>query len=269
MRLLTFGLLLLIACGRDSGSNSRPNTPVVPDPIVPPIVIDPVADPDMRPDPRVNPADVKKIADLLPTMYYIAEEEKANCKGKYGTVTYTGTEKSDIRTMDDKVIATVCTRFYKILMMEGSAVLMDRGQGKISVNYSGIIGDEKRFHIVDRCIYGEGVLRDLCLLPYHTLATDNKVHLIGEIIYVPKAVGLTLPDGSKHEGYFIVRDTGKAFQGIGAQRVDMFTGLDPDYSNVFQKAGFHHKNPMKAYKVSGPSADVIKDNLKAKFGTLY
>ncbi len=249
----------------------------MPNPSLPPIVIDPVPEtvPDTvpetepRPDPRVNPADVKRISDLLPTMYYIADEAKANCKGKYGAVTYTGTERSKVRTMDGRDIATVCTRFYKILMMEGSAILNDRGQGRISVNYSGIVGDEKRFHIVDRCIYGEGVRRDLCLLPYHTLATDNKVHLIGEIIFVPKAVGLTLPDGSRHEGYFIVRDTGKAFQGIGAQRVDMFTGLDPDYSNILQRAGFHHKNPMEAYKVSGPSAGVIKDNLRAKFGELY
>jgi 3D (Asp-Asp-Asp) domain-containing protein len=258
MRLLTFALLLLVACGKDPGSKSSLRGPER-HPSKPPL------DTEVEPDPRVNPEDVKKIADLLPTMYYIAEEAKVNCKGKYGNATYNGTEKSKVRTMDGQVIATVCTRFYKVLMMEGSAVL----RNNISVNYSGIVDGEKRFHKLDRCIYGEGVERDLCLLPYHTLATDNKVHQIGDILFVPKAVGLLLPDGTKHEGYFIVRDTGKAFEGIGAQRVDMFTGLDPDYSNVFQKAGFHHKNPMEAFKVSGPSADVVKDNLRAKFGTLY
>ncbi len=270
MRILIIGLFVLIACGKGSDHKTTAQD-TGREPSKPPVVVEPEpeteteTETESRPDPRVNPEDVKRIADLLPTMYYIADETKANCKGKYGSVTYNGTEKSKIRTMEGKVIATVCTRFYRILMMEGSAIL----RNNISVNYSGIVGDEKRFHVVDRCVYGEGVKRDLCLLPYHTLATDNKVHHIDEILFVPKAVGLVLPDGSKHDGYFIVRDTGKAFQGIGAQRVDMFTGIDPDYSNVFQRAGFHHKKPMEAYKVSGPSAEVIKGNLRSRFGVIY
>lgn len=230
-------------------------------PVEPPVVVEPQEE--------VDPADLKPLPDLLPTTYYIAREESTNCKGKYGGTVYDGTERSVVRTMEGTAIKTVCTRFMKVLAMEGSAVLKDEGRGPLVVNFSGKVNGESRFHILDRCIYGEGVERDLCLLPYHTLAADNKAHAIGDIIYIPKAVGLQLPDGTKHSGYFIVRDTGGAFTGIGAKRVDMFTGTDPDYNNVFQAAGFDHHSPTEAYKIEGPSADLVKDMLKEKFGDLY
>jgi hypothetical protein len=58
-------------------------------------------------------------------------------------------------------------------------------------------------------------------------------------------------------------------EGIGAQRVDLFTGLDPDFNNVFLRAGFNHTRPMDAYKVQGESAEFIKQRLKDRFGELY
>ena len=255
-QILLISLLTLSSCGKNSTSKTEANPPSQEEQqITPPV--------------EVEPTEIVKINDLLPTMYYTAEEEKVACKGKYGTSTYNGTEQSLIIDMAGKTIATVCTRFYRVLLMEGSAILKDRGQGKMGVNYSTKIGEDRRYHRLERCVLGEGVKRDLCLLPYHTLATDNKVHAIGEIIYIPGAAGLKLPDGTEHEGYFIVRDTGSAFNGVGAQRVDMFTGLDPDNNNAFQRAGFTHTKPMAAFKVSGKSAEVVKEKLRQRFGDLY
>ncbi len=258
MRILLLSFILVLSCGKNSSSGSKTNPPSR-DPVIPPVVV----------PAEIDEIDMLKIPNLLPTMYYTAQEEKTNCAGKYGNVTYNGSERSDIISTEEKLIATVCTRFYKVLLMEGSAILKDRGQGKISVNYGGVINGERRYHLLERCVFGEGVRKDLCLLPYHTLATDNKVHKIGEIIYIPKAKGLALPDGSVHEGYFIVRDTGAAFNGIGAQRVDMFVGLDPDYANAFQAAGFHHKKEMQAFKIKGNSAELIKTKLSQRFGEIY
>ena len=85
---------------------------------------------------------------------------------------------------------------------------------------------------------------------------------------MPKAKGLQLPDGSIHNGYFIVLDTGGAFIGIGAQRVDMFVGLENDHDNVFRNAGFHHKKPTEAYKVSGNKKLEAFQLLKNKFGDM-
>ena len=47
-----------------------------------------------------------------------------------------------------------------------------------------------------------------------------------------KARGIRLPDGTIHDGYFIVRDTGGAFHGIGTLMIDLFTGTG------FQKSRF-------------------------------
>lgn len=204
--------------------------------------------------------DLKKIANVRPTTYYIASEEKTPCKG---------TASQDLKTVSGKYIATVCKRFASVLLMEGSGILKDRGRGKIVLNYSRKVKGTPRYHELDRCKYGQGIRGDLCLLPYHTLAADNKIHKAGEIFYIPSAVGIKLPDGTIHDGTFVVRDTGGAFKGVGAQRIDMFTGTEPDYNNVFQKAGFDKTKQLQAYKITGSSADRVREKLKEKFGDLY
>ncbi|MFL5783049.1 MAG: 3D domain-containing protein [Bacteriovoracaceae bacterium] len=221
------------------------------------------------PPTEVSDLDLQKIPDLLPTMYYTPLESEVNCKGGYGRVRYRGNEKETLLTPEGKVLATVCKRFSATLLMEGAGILRDRGNGEIAVNFGGRIKGKARYYPLGRCKYGAGIRRDLCLLPYHTIAGDNRIHQIDDIIYVPEAKGLELPDGSIHDGYFVVRDTGGAFTGIGSQRVDMFTGTDPDFNNVFQKAGFHHKRPMEAYKINGASADEVRQKLRDKFGDLY
>lgn len=204
--------------------------------------------------------DLVKIANIKPTTYYIASEEKVACKGS---------KNQDLKTVEGKFLATVCKRFADILLMEGSGILKDRGHGSIVVNYSKKVNGTARYHELDRCKFGQGIRADLCLLPYHTLAADNRIHKAEEIIYIPAAVGIKLPDGTLHDGTFIVRDTGGAFQGVGAQRIDMFTGTDPDYDNVFQKAGFDKTKSLQAFKVTGSSADRVREKLKEKFGDLF
>ena len=121
---------------------------------------------------------------------------------------------------------------------------------------------------MDKCTYGLGV-DYLCLLPYHTIAADLSEHKVNDIIFVPRTKGLILPDGSTHNGIFVVRDTGGAFRGIGPQRVDFFIANESDSSNVFKRAGFHHKKPEKAYKLSGESKVSAIKLLKEKFPLLY
>lgn len=216
----------------------------------------------------VDETDMRKMADVLPTMYYTIREDSMSCKGSYGSRRYTGRETEKLITPEGKYIATVCKRFAMALLMEGSGILRDRGQGEIALNYGGRIGNKTRYYRLNRCKWGEGP-RHLCLLPYHTIAADNRIHKVNEIIYLPEAKGIRLPDGSIHEGFFIVRDTGGAFKGIGAQRIDLFVGTDPDYDNAFKRAGFHHKRPMDAVKIQGDSAERIRERLRAKFGNLY
>lgn len=217
---------------------------------------------------EIDQRDLVKIQSLLPTMYYTPSEAKISCKGKYGSTTYRASQTTALRTPEGKFIATVCKRFATVLLMEGAGLLKDRGAGEIMVNYNRKIKGQPRYRILERCKYGQGV-RSLCLLPYHTIASDNRIHKPNEIIYIPAAKGIKLPDGSVHDGMFIVRDTGGAFNGVGHKRVDLFVGTDPDYDNAFQRAGFHHKKALKAYKVKHGSAEVVKERLKEKFGDLY
>jgi 3D (Asp-Asp-Asp) domain-containing protein len=218
---------------------------------------------------RSRVKDFKVIPSLQPTTYYIAQENKTSCSGKYGGVTYKGKERTRLLELDGSYIATVCTRFYKVLSMEGSAILKSRGAGKFAVNYSGVKNKQVRFHVLSRCKYGEGVKKDLCLLPYHSLAADLSVHKVGDVIYIPLVRGMRLPDGSSHDGFFIVRDTGGAFRGVGGRRVDMFTGTAPDNNNLFINAGFDRRRPMKAYKVRGVTADQIREDLQHQFRSIY
>ncbi len=212
----------------------------------------------------INSNDAKEIKPLLPTTYYIADEEKTSCVGPYGQHTYDGSEISEIKTPNNELIAKTCTRFFKVLCMEGTGILRDRGQGRQTINWAG----DKRFIIMDKCTYGLGV-DYLCLLPYHTIAADLSEHKVNDIIFVPRTKGLILPDGSTHNGIFVVRDTGGAFRGIGPQRVDFFIANESDSSNVFKRAGFHHKKPEKAYKLSGESKVSAIKLLKEKFPLLY
>lgn len=261
------GLLMLSLASCHSGGGSGPGTAATP-PTVQPSTPAPAPTPAPA---SVDSADLASIPDLLPTMYYVPQETSVSCKGTYGTNSpaYTGSEKTNVLDLKGNVIATVCTRFYRFLLMEGTAILRDRGAGPLTVNYGGRQGDERRYRLLDRCAYGEGVRLGLCLIPYHTIAADNTVHKIGDIIYIPAVDGMRLPDGSLHEGFFVVRDTGGAFDGIGSQRVDLFTGLEPDYNNVFSRAGFDHHKPLKAFKLRGGSAKLIEQRLKDQFGDLF
>ncbi len=265
--MLVLLLTSLTACGQSNNGSSGAER--IPRPSIPDQEQDETPDAPPTTPPRVRPEELAEIAELKPTMYYVAQEEKVNCRGRYRSVDYVGTEKSNILDPEGRTIATVCTRFLKTLDMEGTGILKDRGAGKVTVNYATRINGQIRYHAVKKCVYGEGVRRDLCLLPYHTIASDNKVHKIDEIIYIPRAEGIELPDGTLHEGYFIVRDTGGAFDGIGAQRIDLFTGLDPDNNNAFFNAGFNHNTPMEAFKVRGESAEIIKKRLQERFGEIY
>ena len=78
----------------------------------------------------INSNDAKEIKPLLPTTYYIADEEKTSCVGPYGQHTYDGSEISEIKTPNNELIAKTCTRFFKVLCMEGTGILRDRGQGR-------------------------------------------------------------------------------------------------------------------------------------------
>lgn len=79
-------------------------------------------------------------------------------------------------------------------------------------------------HIIEwkkgRFKYGMGSKAN-ALKPFVTVAADPKVLPFGSVIYIPDAVGLELPNGDIHDGYFEVGDVGGAIKG---NHLDFFTG---------------------------------------------
>jgi 3D (Asp-Asp-Asp) domain-containing protein len=80
--------------------------------------------------------------------------------------------------------------------------------------------------------WGTGA-KALPLEPFRSIAVDPKVIPIGTKIFIPQAVGATLPDGSTHDGVFVAADTGG---GIKDRQIDLFCGLKRDMK-ILQKRG--------------------------------
>ncbi|MDQ0463733.1 3D (Asp-Asp-Asp) domain-containing protein [Caulobacter ginsengisoli] len=54
-----------------------------------------------------------------------------------------------------------------------------------------------------------------------TAATDPRVVRRRTIMFIPETVGMKMPDGSSHDGYWYASDTGGAVKGA---RIDLYTG---------------------------------------------
>ena len=55
-----------------------------------------------------------------------------------------------------------------------------------------------------------------------TVAADPAVFPRRSVLFIKETVGLKMPDGSTHDGYWYVSDVGGAIKG---QRLDLFTGV--------------------------------------------
>jgi 3D (Asp-Asp-Asp) domain-containing protein len=54
-----------------------------------------------------------------------------------------------------------------------------------------------------------------------TVAVDRRLIAPRSVLFIKETVGLKMPDGSKHDGYWYASDVGG---GIKGQRIDLFTG---------------------------------------------
>ena len=58
-------------------------------------------------------------------------------------------------------------------------------------------------------------------IPYRTIATDPRVIPRRTRLFIRETVGMRMPDGSLHDGYWYASDTGGAVKGA---KVDLYTG---------------------------------------------
>lgn len=167
---------------------------------------------------------------LKPTVYYfpVLDEDINTCEDS---------TKMDLHGAGGKVLLRVCPETEDACRLQGSCAII-QNEKSYSFNFLGLYEGQKRFFpIEDKCFFGFGV-SNICLDPYYSIAADLSIYKPGQVIFVPAAVGLELPDGSKHNGYFVIRDRGSHIKGIG--RFDFFSG---EYS------WRNPKNPFKKIKL--------------------
>ena len=180
---------------------------------------------------------------ITPTIYYVPQFDltQQSCDQ---------ISQKKIKNRNGDVLFSVCAEIYNSCLLQGTCEIRNEKERAI-INVADVVNSEYRFKKVDDkiCRYGFGGGREICLDPFHSVAADLSIYKFGQVIYIPDVVGLVLPDGSKHDGYFIIRDSGGAIKGYG--RFDFFTGFlsNNKSKNPFAQIGFSGKETHVLYYV--------------------
>jgi 3D (Asp-Asp-Asp) domain-containing protein len=158
-----------------------------------------------------------------------------------------------------ETLIKVCPSILKSCSLQGACFIEENNHIR-RFNFVGRTNGQVNFAELgtEDCQYGYGV-QNICLDPFYSVAADLAVYSPGDVIYIPMVVGLALPDGTKHSGYFIVSDQGAAIRGPG--RFDFFTGFlsAKDPSNPFLKLKLQDKNTHVPYTlITGAAAEKAK-----------
>jgi 3D (Asp-Asp-Asp) domain-containing protein len=84
--------------------------------------------------------------------------------------------------------------------------------------------------------------------PMRTVAVDPRIVSRRTIIFIKETVGLVLPDGSIHDGYWYASDIGPAIRG---SRIDLFTGSGAGSMRPLQTLNLKTLTVSKAGSFSG------------------
>lgn len=194
---------------------------------------------------------------LNPTIYYIQTVDvDKDCSAKKNILDEKG-----------NVLFKVCKDHYKTCVIEGTCAVVEDGAIATSdenvtlINY--LKQDKSGKYLfkeinTDRCPFGLGV-SNICLDPYYSVAADLDYNKPGDVIFVPKLKGISLPNGDTHSGFLIVRDKGGAIK--GANRFDFYTGFMnyKDDKNPFTHLGFADSdNNIEYRKATAQEAQQFK-----------
>jgi 3D (Asp-Asp-Asp) domain-containing protein len=78
-----------------------------------------------------------------------------------------------------------------------------------------------------------------------TAAVDKNLIPKGSVLFIKETVGLRMPDGSTHDGYWYASDTGGAIKG---KRIDLFAGFSAS-----------SMNPLRALNLASLTAVKVGD----------
>ena len=60
-------------------------------------------------------------------------------------------------------------------------------------------------------------------VPMRTVAVDRRAIPLRTVLFIRETVGVPMPDGRRHDGYWYATDTGGAIRGA---RIDLYTGMN-------------------------------------------
>lgn len=159
-----------------------------------------------------------QLQDMVGATFYFTPQEN--------DPRYKGGAKRNIYDTSGNAIATVSSKFYEALKMQGAGVLANgKTVNFVSQSRSGL----PRFKLTDSK-YGLGKSSN-ALKPWKSIAIDANYYKdrgilveVGQKVFIPSTRGLKIPGSSPvqfHDGYWEIADKGGAIKGA---RIDMFTG---------------------------------------------
>ena len=97
---------------------------------------------------------------------------------------------------------------------------------------------------------GVGALDSLgCrVVPMRTIAVDKNIIPRRTVIFIKETVGLKMPDGTAHDGYWYASDIGGAIKG---QRIDLYTGANAASMKPAQKLNLATLTAVKVGEFKG------------------
>jgi 3D (Asp-Asp-Asp) domain-containing protein len=97
---------------------------------------------------------------------------------------------------------------------------------------------------------GVGALDSLgCkVVAMRTVAVDRRLIAPRSVLFIKETVGLKMPDGSTHDGYWYASDVGSAIKG---QRIDLFTGFSASSMNPFRALNMSNLSAIKVGDFQG------------------
>jgi 3D (Asp-Asp-Asp) domain-containing protein len=86
------------------------------------------------------------------------------------------------------------------------------------------------------------------VVPMRTLAVDTSIIPKRTILFIKETVGLKLPDGSEHDGYWYASDVGG---GVKGQHIDLYTGRNAASMKPMRALNLNTITAVKVGKFDG------------------
>jgi len=86
------------------------------------------------------------------------------------------------------------------------------------------------------------------VVPMRTLAVDKNIIPRRTVVFIKETVGLKMPNGQTHDGYWYASDIGGAIKG---QRIDLYTGHNAASMRTMQKLNLGTLTAIKVGNFTG------------------